>query len=195
MKKTLRAFLVVVLVAAGAWVIFTLLGILSASDSDQRDRDELRQEVATVKAANSVLEQQLRDLGETPRVEVPSPTTPNGVQPQYVPVQGERGPGPSFSQVLSAVRLEVPAALSSACGGSCKGAKGDSVTGPPGESVTGPPGETGPAGRDGSDGNPGRGIVSGPECDGDGNLVTHYDQEPFVESHPAPACQPTVPTP
>lgn len=134
-------------------------------------------------------------------------TTITKATPGATGATGPRGPGPTLLQVIDAVRLLIDDALAANCGGTCEGKPGangkdSTVPGPKGDSAQdgkeGPQGPVGPAGEKGDKGdtgNAGRGIVSGPECDDDGNLVTHFDQEPLVESHPAPACKPLVDLP
>lgn len=98
---------------------------------------------------------------------------------------GARGPGPTFAQVLEAVRQLIDGAVLNACGGSCNGTDGkdSTVAGPKGDTVTGPagkdgkdgadstvPGPVGPAGADGKDG---RGITDA-TCSDDGRWTVLY---------------------
>lgn len=165
----------------------------AALTNAQNSQALLAEDVRTQKSVAEQLEAQIRALGETP--DVTSPALPSLAEG----IQGERGPGPTSSQLQLALQLYCLDR------GGCRGPVGPvGSTGPAGadSTVAGPagqdstvPGPAGPEGKAGADGKNGRGIVSGPECDGDGNLVTHYDQEPLVESHPAPACMPLLPNP
>lgn len=57
----------------------------------------------------------------------------------------------------------------------CQGPPGLSIAGQNGtDGAPGAPGATGPQGPPGNDGQPGRGIVSGPTCQGDGTWSTTY---------------------
>lgn len=107
---------------------------------------------------------------------------------------GARGPGPTFLQVLTAVRQLIDEALARVCNGTCTGASGadgkdSTVAGPQGatgttgkdgkdSTVPGPAGPTGPAGADGKDGaagSDGRGIADAQCGDDDRWLITYTD--------------------
>lgn len=130
-----------------------------------------------------------------------------------VPADGQDGTSPSATQVS--------AAITTLCGGSCKGEKGDTgpaseIPGPAGadSQVPGPQGVTGNDGKDGKDGDkgdtgdtgaPGRGITS-ISCGTDGDWVFTFTDDTTTtitgpcrvvtpDPEPTPDPTPTEPTP
>lgn len=131
------------------------------------DRTDLRRHVEDVEAANAVLAEQVRALGDVPAAEVDGSGTPT-----IVPLQGPRGiPG------VTGPRGPRGAAGAPGAAGEPGAAGGAGEAGPAGPA--GPKGEPGPAGKDGEpgrDGAPGpagRGIAS-IGCDDTGDWTVTY---------------------
>ncbi|VXB81523.1 collagen-like protein [Aeromicrobium sp. 9AM] len=158
----LRHIALAVILAIAAvcfYAIFTVVNGLS----DRLDTAEDHASSSSATAADAVsrakvLEAQVKQLGGTPAVSVPTKPSTTLDNP-YVPVPG-------------------PAGRDGRDGRSITGPPGESITGPPGDSVTGPQGAVGPAGsagKDGTDGKDGRSITS-TSCQSDGTwLITYSD--------------------
>lgn len=150
---------IITIAAVCAISIFVIINGLS----NRLDKAEAQASSSSVTATDAVnrakvLEAQIKQMGGTPAVAVPSHPTVVPENP-YVPVPG-------------------PAGRDGRDGKSVKGPPGESITGPPGESITGPAGPAGAdgqPGKDGTNGQDGRGISS-MSCQADGTwLITYTD--------------------
>lgn len=152
------------LAAAFGWTTAQLMERAQADRESVADRADLRRQVEAVEAANAVLAEQVRALGDEPAAEV------DGTEAQriVVPLAGPRGipgvTGPRGPRGLPGVGTP-----------GRPGADGqDGAPGPAGpKGEPGPPGKDGSNGKDGSQGPPGRGIAS-VDCTSGGDWIITY---------------------
>lgn len=118
-------------IALVVYLLVTVLSMTREDEGDAADRADLRTEVTAQQKRADLLDQQVRELGETPIVE---PSENSALESRYVPVPGAAGPAG-------------PPGADGAAGQSLPG-----LPGAPGRTVVGPPGTTGPAGAEGEAG-------------------------------------------
>lgn len=188
MKRVLTLALVLALAIGFGWVTAQVLTLSNFDRESAADRADLRRHVEDVEAANAVLAEQVRALGDVPVAEVDGSRTPT-----IIPLQGPRG-------IPGVTGPRGPRGLAGAAGPA--GEVGP--TGAPGEvgaaGSAGPKGDPGPAGKDGANGKDGaagpagRGVTSitCPESDW---IVTYTDGTTSTIPGPCRLPVDTLPTP
>lgn len=149
MKRVIQYVVIACMVALGAFLVSTVLHLISdaeefqsADEASLAERAELRTDLEQNEAAVQALTEQLEDLGQEPVVTPPTSAAPTSSSP-------------SVELLRSLVRF----AVETSCGGpSCEGAVGP--VGAPG--LAGIPGKAGPPGADGTDGANGVDGAPGP---------------------------------